>query len=133
MEGKEMEREWVERRKTKPSWAQKYSEGRFEVSLCRRLLAFHWLLSGFMESCPSPVYLIYSHECFVCISERVPRICLELEEARNRHWAGWTGVRDGRELPRGCWQLNPGPLQQQQPTPQPLSRLSTLQLFLLWF
>lgn len=62
-----------------------------------------------MESCPSPVYLIYSHECFVCISERVPRICLELGEARNRHWAGWTGVRDGRELPMWVLAAEPRP------------------------
>lgn len=89
------------------------SEGRFQVSLCSRLLAFHWPLSGLVESCPSPVYLIYSHECFACISDRVPRICLVPEEARNGHWVVWTGVRDGRKLPCGCWQLNPGSPQKQ--------------------
>lgn len=82
-------------------------------------VAFHWPLSGLVEGCPSPVYLIYL---------RVPRICLVPEEAR--HWAVWTGVRDGHELPCRCWQPNPGPLQQQQPTPQPRSRLSS---FFLWF
>lgn len=126
MEGKEQKR-WGENGWSGENQAELGSEIQWRKvrGLCRRLLAFHWPLSGFMKSCPSPVHLIYSHECFVCISERVPRICLELEEARSRHWARWTGVRDGRELPRGCWQLNPGPLQQQQPTPQPWSHLSS--------
>jgi hypothetical protein len=26
----------------------------------------------------------------------------------------WTGVTDCCELPRGCWDLNPGPVEEQQ-------------------
>jgi hypothetical protein len=36
------------------------------------------------------------------------------EEIRRRHGILWTGVAYGCELPHGCWDLNVGPLEEQQ-------------------
>jgi hypothetical protein len=50
------------------------------------------------------IYVLYVYECFVCLY-----ICT-LEEGIRSHGAT---VIDGCELPCGCWELNPGPLQEQ--------------------
>lgn len=33
--------------------------------------------------------------------------------ARRGHWILGTGIIDGCELPSGCWESNPGPLEEQ--------------------
>ena len=39
--------------------------------------------------------------------------CLVCTQARTGHWTAGTGITDDRQLPCRCWELNPGPLQEQ--------------------
>ena len=57
---------------------------------------------------------------YVCMS----CVCLAFEEARRGVRSPGTGITDSCELPCGCWQLNAGPLQEQQVL-KPLSNLSS--------
>ena len=59
-----------------------------------------------------------------CMS--VYRMCAVPKDARVGHWIPWTGVTGGCEPFGGCWELNPGPLEEQlvllraEPSLQPL-------------
>jgi hypothetical protein len=56
----------------------------------------------------------YLSECFACMSVCAPPKCLVPTEARSYYQrAPGTGVKDGCEPSCGCWELNPGPLQEQ--------------------
>ena len=46
-------------------------------------------------------------------SMSVQHMSLVSEEARRGHWIPGTGVTNGCELPCGCWELTPGPLEEQ--------------------
>jgi hypothetical protein len=54
------------------------------------------------------LFLFYAHEYFAGMCVLMPT------EVTRRHWIPGTGVTDGWELPYGCWELNPGPLEEQQ-------------------
>lgn len=40
-------------------------------------------------------------------------VCALPLEGRRGHQITGTGIADGCKVPRGCWELNPGPLQRQ--------------------
>jgi len=65
---------------------------------------FFFFFFKFMNIFKRLIYVLYVYECFVCLY-----ICT-LEEGIRSHGAT---VIDGCELPCGCWELNPGPLQEQ--------------------
>jgi hypothetical protein len=39
---------------------------------------------------------------------------MSIQPEEGGSWISWTGVEDGCELSCGCWELNQGPLQEQQ-------------------
>ena len=50
-----------------------------------------------------------------------PHVCLMPTEARRGNWILWNWSYRQCELPYGCWELNPGPLEEQSVllTPEP--------------
>ena len=55
----------------------------------------------------------YLSECLVCKNVCVPHVCLVPAKDRREWWIPGTRVTDSYEPPCGCWELNPGPLQEQ--------------------
>ena len=64
---------------------------------------------------------------FICMSILLPRVIHTCPVHVCCHRSPGTGIRDSCELPCGCWELNPGPLEEQpvlltaEPSLQPLS------------
>jgi len=51
--------------------------------------------------------------CFACICVPVPHMCLVPWRPEEGVTHSGTGVTDGSELSRGCWEWNLGPLEEQ--------------------
>lgn len=68
------------------------------------------------------LYLFYVYEYFFCMYVCIPCTCLVPEEFRKSVGSPESGVADDCEPPCGCWETNPGPLEE----------LSHLSCPLLW-
>jgi hypothetical protein len=60
------------------------------------------------------IYSYFMHECFACMDVCLPHASLVPTEARRGHCIPWNWSYDGFESPCGCWESNPGALQEEE-------------------
>lgn len=70
-------------------------------------------MSVYVYECLSMYISVYIYECFACSYVFASYVCLVPVEVRRGHQIPWTWDHGWLLAPCGCWELNPGLLQEQ--------------------